>query len=66
MMDHASLFDQAAEALTRALSSTGLAEQSMLMDEALRLNRLALAAERAKLEAARASASRVKATRRKP
>jgi len=64
MTDHASLFDQAAEALTRALSSTGLAEQSRLMDEALRLNRLALAAERANLEAAQVAALRVKAIQR--
>jgi uncharacterized alpha-E superfamily protein len=44
-----SYFEQAAAVLERAIRSSGLGEQAMLIDEALRLNRLGLAQERAKL-----------------
>lgn len=44
-----SYFDLAAEALARALTATGIAEQGQLLEEALRLNRLALAQERQRL-----------------
>jgi hypothetical protein len=51
-------FEQAADALSRAMKTSGLAEQERLLDEALRLNRLALAQERRKLRTdARASSA---------
>jgi hypothetical protein len=43
-------FEEAAAVLERAIKATGLAEQAQLLDEALRLNRLGLAAARTKLE----------------
>jgi hypothetical protein len=43
-----SRFDQAAEALQRAIQATSFGEQERLLEEALRLNRLAPAEERAK------------------
>jgi hypothetical protein len=46
-----SRFDQAAEALQRAIQATSFGEQERLLEEALRLNRLALAEKRAKLTA---------------
>lgn len=49
-----SYFDQAAEILERAFKATNLGEQSALLDEALRLHRLAVAEERAKLARIRA------------
>jgi hypothetical protein len=42
-------FEQAADALSRAMLATRIGEQSVLLDEALRLNRLALVKEKAKL-----------------
>jgi len=48
MADEPSLFEQAADALSRAMRATEFGEQSHLLDEALRLNRLALASEQAK------------------
>lgn len=48
-MQQPSTFDLAAEALTRAIRATGIAEQGPLLEEALRLNRLALAEERQRL-----------------
>ncbi len=51
MVDDRSLFEQAADALSRAMRATEFGEQTRLMEEALRLNRLALAGERAKLVA---------------
>jgi hypothetical protein len=44
-----SYFEQAAEVLERAFKATNLGEQGALLDEALRLHRLAVAEERAKL-----------------
>ena len=44
-------FEQAAEALQRAMKAATLDEQGRMLEEALRLNRLALAHERAKLAA---------------
>ena len=51
MSDKPTYFDQAAEALERAFKATNLGEQGALLDEALRLHRLAVAEERAKLRA---------------
>lgn len=48
MSDGPSLFEQAAAALERALKASGVGEQARLLDEAIRLNRLAIEAERAK------------------
>ena len=48
MSERHSHFDQAAEALERAFQATNLGEQGALLDEALRLHRLAVAEERAK------------------
>ncbi len=48
-MSETSNFDQAADALTRAMKATGVGEQGLWLDEALRLNRLALAEERSRL-----------------
>jgi hypothetical protein len=42
-------FEQAADALSRAFQATRLGEQAMLLDEALRLNRVGLMRERARL-----------------
>jgi len=44
-----SYFEQAAEVLEQAMRASGLAEQALLLDEALRLNRLGQEEERAKL-----------------
>lgn len=44
-------FQEAAAVLEQAMKATGLGEQAALLDEALRLNRLGLAEERAKLKA---------------
>lgn len=57
MAEAESLFDQAAEVLQRAFKATNLGEQAMLLDEALRLHRLAVAEERARLARIRASVS---------
>ena len=42
-------FEQAADALRRAMRATHIGEQSVLLEEALRLNRLALAEERTRI-----------------
>ena len=49
MADERSLFDQAAAVLAQAFKATNLGEQSALLEEALRLYRLSVAEERAKL-----------------
>jgi hypothetical protein len=49
MLDQRNYSDQAAAVLQRAMKATGLGEQARLLDEAMRLNRLAQ--ERAKLGA---------------
>lgn len=54
MGEQRSYFEEAAEALERAMKATGLGEQGVLLEEALRLNRLALAEERIKLAQMRA------------
>lgn len=46
MASKPTLFDQAAAALEQAMKTSSLGEQERLMDEAMRLNRLALEAER--------------------
>lgn len=48
MAEEPGYFDQAAEALVRALGATNIGEQAHLLDEALRLNRLGLAEEKRK------------------
>lgn len=48
MSDGPSLFEQAATALERAMKASGVGEQARLLDEAMRLNQLAIQAERAK------------------
>jgi hypothetical protein len=50
-----SYFDRAADALSRALEATEPGEQALLLDQALRLNRLALAEERQRLADIRSS-----------
>jgi hypothetical protein len=42
-------FEQAADALSRAMVATHIGEQAVLLEEALRLNRHGLALEKAKL-----------------
>jgi hypothetical protein len=42
-------FEQAADALSRAMVATHIGEQAVLLEEALRLNRYGLAQEKAKL-----------------
>lgn len=42
-------FERAAEVLERAFRATNIGEQGALLDEALRLHRLAIAEERARL-----------------
>jgi hypothetical protein len=42
-------FEQAADALSRAMLATRMGEQAVLLDEALRLNRYGLAQEKARL-----------------
>jgi hypothetical protein len=42
-------FEQAADALSRAIKATNLGEQALLLEEALRFNRLGLDEERRKL-----------------
>jgi hypothetical protein len=44
-----SYFEQAADALRRAFEATRSGEQALLLEEALRLNRFGLAAEKARL-----------------
>jgi hypothetical protein len=41
-------FDQAADVLNRAMTASGIGEQERLLEEALRLNRLALRDQRRK------------------
>jgi len=53
--DKPNYFDQAAETLERAFKAKNLGEQGVLLDEALRLHRLAVAEERARLAKIRAS-----------
>ena len=48
MSDSPSYFEQAADALSAAMTATSVAEQELLLEKALRFNRLAMAAERAK------------------
>ena len=45
-MPKPSYFDQAAEVLERALKTTSVPEQGRLLEEALRLNKLAVAEQR--------------------
>ena len=45
-MQKQSYFDEAAEVLERALKATAIPEQGRLLEEALRLNKLALAEQR--------------------
>jgi hypothetical protein len=42
-------FEQAADALSRAMVTTRIGEQAVLLEEALRLNRFGLAQEKARL-----------------
>jgi hypothetical protein len=42
-------FEQAADALNRAMAATHIGEQALLLEEALRLNRIGMAQEKAKL-----------------
>jgi hypothetical protein len=42
-------FEQAADALSRAMEATRAGEQALLLEEALRLNRFGLAQEKARL-----------------
>lgn len=49
MSEKPSYFERAAEVLERAFKAKGLGEQGALLDEALRLHRLAVEEERAKL-----------------
>ena len=49
MVGEQDYFEQAADALSRAILTTGLGEQAVLLDEALRLNRFGLAQEKVKL-----------------
>jgi len=49
MVDDPRYFEKAADALRQAMTATSLGEEALLLEEALRLNRLALAVERAKL-----------------
>jgi len=44
-----SYFEQAADALREAFAATNVGQQAAALDKALRLNRLAIAEERAKL-----------------
>jgi hypothetical protein len=44
-----SYFEQAADALRRAIRTSDRGEQALLMEEALRLNRVGLAEQRARL-----------------
>ncbi len=48
-MGEHSYFEQAADALRRAIDATRIGEQAVLLEEALRLNRFGLAEEKAKL-----------------
>ena len=48
-MGELSYFEQAADALRRAMDATRIGEQALLLEEALRLNRFGLAEEKAKL-----------------
>jgi len=43
-------FEQAADALRRAMKATNLGEQALLLEEAVRLNRQALAQEKERLD----------------
>lgn len=54
MTDQPNYFDQAAEVLERAFKARDLGEQGALLGEALRLHRLAVAEERARLAKIRA------------
>lgn len=49
VVGQASLFERAADALRQALDATDFGEEALLLEEAIRLNRLALEEERAKL-----------------
>lgn len=49
MDDANSLFERAAEALQRAMNARSAPEQALMLEEALRLNRLALIDERYRL-----------------
>ena len=48
-MGEHSYFEQAADALRRAIDATLIGEQAVLLEEALRLNRFGLAEEKARL-----------------
>ncbi len=49
MEDERSYFERAADALREAFAATTVGEQAALLEKAIRLNRLAVAEERAKL-----------------